>query len=193
MSRKRKITPDDILDAVERVVIRVGVAGLSIDAVSKEAGVSKSRVVYDHKSKSALLDALIKRHLDFENQRVNEAVQKNLESPHPELYGRIAVAEPLLSEADRAVAMAIGAAMSGEKILQERLKAWSFSGIDTIKQTDKPQAAMLAYLVLSGFYWHEMSGFNHWTSEERQQILENIRLMFMSFPEPEPVRAASDK
>lgn len=46
----RKINEDDILDAAERVVVRDGAVGLSIDAVAREASVSKSRVVYDHKS-----------------------------------------------------------------------------------------------------------------------------------------------
>ncbi len=62
MARQRKITADDILDATERVILRLGTGGLSIDAVAKEAGVSKSRVVYDHKSKSGLLAALMDRH-----------------------------------------------------------------------------------------------------------------------------------
>ena len=115
MARTRKISTDDILDAAERVVMRDGAAGLSIDAVAQEAGVSKSRVVYDHKSKSALLEALIDRHMSAEEARIRDAVGSHSEAPHPELFGRISLAEEAPDDIDRAVCFAISAAMSSEE------------------------------------------------------------------------------
>lgn len=183
MARNRKITDDDILDATERVVTRLGAAALSIDAVAKEAGVSKSRVVYDHKSKSGLLEALIDRHLGVEETRIEAAIRNNADSPHPELFGRIAVAEEPFNDFDRAVAMAISAAMTNEEKLQKRLRDWTLQDIRAVKDTDRPQAALLAYLALSGFYWNELSGFYQWGGEERKKILDGIRTVFSSYPE----------
>ena len=191
MSRNRKITPDDILDAVERVVLRLGVAGLSIDAVAKEAGVSKSRVVYDHKSKSALLEALVDRHLEAERIRVQEAVVKCADTPHLELFARIAVAEPTLSDVDRAVAMAISVAMSNEKLLQSRVKSWTQEEEAAIANTDRPVAANVAHLALLGFYWKELSEAHVPDTTERAEILNGIRAIFTSFPEPKMPRPLS--
>jgi AcrR family transcriptional regulator len=42
-------------------VRQLGLAGLSIDAVAKEAGISKSSVVYDFRNKNALLAAFIEK------------------------------------------------------------------------------------------------------------------------------------
>lgn len=184
MARDRKITSDDILDATERVVLKLGAAGLSIDAVAQEAGVSKSRVVYDHKSKSALLEALIDRHLGKERLRLEAAIADSKDTPHPELFGRIAVAEPAFNDLDKAVAMAISAAMTNEEKLQQRLREWTVEDIRAVTDNDRPLAALLAYLALTGFYWNELAGFYQWSDAERKKLLDGIRTIFTSFPEP---------
>ena len=56
MGRKRAIDQQQVLDAAERVVGRDGAANLTVDAVAREAGVSKASVLYDYKSKQALID-----------------------------------------------------------------------------------------------------------------------------------------
>ena len=38
LAKTRKISSDDVLDAAERVVVRLGAVGLSIDEVAREAG-----------------------------------------------------------------------------------------------------------------------------------------------------------
>ena len=183
MTRSRRITSDDILDAVERVVVRLGASGLSIDAVAQEAGVSKSRVVYDHKSKSALLEALIERHIELEEARVSEAVAAAKGTTHPELFGRIALAETEFNELDKAVAMAISAAMTNEDSLQMRLREWTQQDLAAVTDTDRPEAGLLAYLTLCGFYWIELGGFHQWSAEERSRILNGIRKIFAAHPQ----------
>ena len=180
MARTRKIHTDDILDAAERVVMRVGAAGLSIDAVAQEAGVSKSRVVYDHKSKSALMEALIERHIACEEDRIQQAVDAHATTPHPELFGRISVAEEVPDDIDRAVCLAISAAVSSEQNVQQRMQDWTAKDIKQMKSGPRPKAALLAYLALSGFYCTELFNFYHWEPGERIAVLEGIRDIYTS-------------
>ncbi len=184
MARPRKISPDDILDATERVILRLGAVGVSIDAVAKEAGVSKSRVVYDHKSKNALLRALLERYRAQDQALLEEAVRDQADSPHPELFGRIALAERAPDEVERAVFMAISAAMPTEAEIHETIKEWIRKDMEAMRLSDRPQAARHAYLALNGFYWNEFSGFHQWTDAERREILDDIRRAFLAFPEP---------
>lgn len=183
MARKRKISTDDILDATERAVTRHGAAVISINAVAQEAGVSKSRVVYDYKTKRALLEALLERHLDSEIRRIEAAVAANQDSPHPGLFGRIAVAEIRPDDLDRAVSHAIGSAMANEHALRQQIRDWTRADIKAVGSTDRPQAALLAYLALMGFTWSELSGAVEWTETERTRILAAIRTIFTSFPQ----------
>lgn len=183
MARTRKITTDDILDAAERVVLRLGAAGLSIDAVAQEAGVSKSRVVYDHKSKQALLEALIDRHLDQEARRVEQAVTDSAASAHPALFGRIAMAEHPPDESQKAVALAISAAMSNDNSVQQRLRDWTLDDLEAMSAGDRPMAALMAYLALTGFYCTELFTLHPWSEADRQMIVNGIRSIYDSFPE----------
>src|SRR5438552_10278775 len=52
---------DRLLDAAEQVVARDGVANLTLDAVAREAGVSKGGLLYHCPSKSALITAVVER------------------------------------------------------------------------------------------------------------------------------------
>lgn len=184
MGRARKIEDDQILDAAERVVERLGAAGLSIDAVAKEAGVSKSRVVYDHKSKRALLEALIERRLDSEQQRIRAAVAASRDTPNPELFGRLAAAGQAPSHTDRAVMLAISASLPSQEDLQNRLREWTEEDLRAIASGSRPRAALIAYLALTGFFCTELFGFHQWEPSERLRILDDMRMLFASFPEP---------
>ncbi len=65
-----------ILAAAEQVVARDGVASLTLDAVAREAGVSKGGLLYHFRSKSALINAIVEDHAtDFENRQ--SAMVKN--------------------------------------------------------------------------------------------------------------------
>ncbi|OZI49109.1 TetR/AcrR family transcriptional regulator [Bordetella genomosp. 5] len=61
MGRKRTIDRDKVLDAAEAIVAREGAAGLTIDAVAREMGVTKGGIQYCYGSKDALIDALFER------------------------------------------------------------------------------------------------------------------------------------
>ena len=184
MGRTRRIMKDAILDAAERVVIRLGAAGLSIDAVAQEAGVSKSTVLYDHKSKGALLEALIDRQMEEEKARISAAVCENAGTLHPELFGRIAVAQRTLSDTDKAVALAICTSMGSHEKLTNDMRDWTAADIKAMSEGEKPRAALMAYLALSGFYCTELFGFHTWSETERDEILESIRAIYTSYSEP---------
>jgi AcrR family transcriptional regulator len=55
------VVQDRLLDAAEQVVARDGVANLTLDAVAREAGVSKGGLLYHYPSKSALITAIVER------------------------------------------------------------------------------------------------------------------------------------
>lgn len=57
--------PDDpILDAAERVAQRDGVGRVTLDAVAKEAGLSKSGLIHHYPSKDALIGAMVLRKIN---------------------------------------------------------------------------------------------------------------------------------
>ena len=74
-----------ILDAVERIVHARGVAGLTLEAAAREAGVSKGGLLYHFASKEALLAGLMQRLAAFVGEEFDANVRRQPEGP-----GRVA-------------------------------------------------------------------------------------------------------
>lgn len=180
----RKIDPEHILDAAERVISRTGAASLSIDSVAREAGVSKSQVVYDHKTKCALLEALVERQIRRDQIETSGFVEDcaNAGSAHAELFGRLVAARKRPQERERAVAMAISVSMSPDEHLQQTMRDWMTRELAAIARGPKPQAARMAYFALTGFISIERFDFHSWSDAERTRILDEIKEVYTSYP-----------
>lgn len=183
MGRTRTIDRGSVLDATERVIARDGAVGLSIDAVAREAGISKASVVYDHKSKAGLLTAMIRRRLDNDAERIEAAVNVCKDAPHPALYGRIASALQVLSEMEKAIVLAVSASASNEQTIKDPMREYTRIDLEAMESGPKPRAALLAYLALSGLYSIELFGFHAWDETQREQILQGIQTTYESYPE----------
>ncbi|NTU54073.1 MAG: TetR/AcrR family transcriptional regulator [Chlorobiaceae bacterium] len=186
MARPKKVSSDQILDAIERVVVKHGAARLSIDAVAQEAGISKSRVVLDYKSKSALLDALIERELQMESKRIETMLESCRETPHPELFARVKLAEEALDDKERAVTMAISSSLSSDSSVRRRMLEWVNHDLQAMDSGPKPEVARMAYFALVGFSCHEWFGLIDWCEEERLLFMEQLRSMYRAVPEFQP-------
>src|SRR3954447_22045743 len=67
-------TRDRLLDAAATVVHRDGAQALTLDAVAKEAEVSKGGLLYHFKSKNDLVNAMVERWMaEFQRERAGPA------------------------------------------------------------------------------------------------------------------------
>jgi len=183
VARTRKVDTDEILDAVERVVAHLGAVGLTLDAVAKEAGISKSRVVYDYKSKTALIEAILDRHMARENAHLQHLVAESADTPHPELFGRMKRMLEGPTDSDNAVCMAITASMTSDDTIHDRMRAHVEADYAIMEQGPRPRAAQAAHMALIGFCSHEWFGFRTWTQEERSRIVADVEAIYMNFPD----------
>ncbi|WP_043892688.1 TetR family transcriptional regulator [Providencia sneebia] len=161
--------------------LREGAVGLSIDAVAKEAGVSKATVMYDHKSKQDLLSGLISRLMSAEEERVQQAIAESNNTPHLALYARIISASNALSHTERAVVLAVSASLANDTNIRDTMRSCTNKDLDEIKRGPKPDAAALAYLALSGLYCLELFDFYKCSPGERDKIIEGIRCLYESY------------
>ncbi|QQA42471.1 TetR/AcrR family transcriptional regulator [Pelagovum pacificum] len=177
MARPRKHDQQQILDAVERVVARDGV--LTIDAVAKEAGVSKATVLYEHSSKSDLVAALVNRNIKADNA-FNEACQAEfageLDAP---LRGRIEAARrsPPVPGENGAVLSLVSALMQDSTLRDAFRENQSALGRDLLEQASHPRAARLAWLALEGLKFQQHLEFYDWSEAERVEILADIETL----------------
>src|SRR5690349_5469815 len=112
MSRPRVIETDTILDAAEAVVVRDGAAKLTLDAVAREAGISKASVIYDYGSKLALIKAVVERRANEERKRLQMAVHCMGPRKDALILGHISLAESAMPDELQAAGVSLCAALS---------------------------------------------------------------------------------
>ena len=184
MGRKRTIDQEEILNAAEFVVARDGAARLTLEAVAARAGVSKASVVYDFKSKQALIEAVIRRAVKNDNA-FNDGVTQGLGNiPSAVIRGRIAAASEPFPDEFRAVALNLCAALAQDAQLRTAIQVNQTAVIDGIMKTSaSPRGALLAYLALEGLKLLESLDYHTWPKAERAKILREINWLVDARPE----------
>jgi AcrR family transcriptional regulator len=73
--RRRDRSREEILAAARSVMLRQGIAGMTLDAVAREVGVSKTALYYYFASKDALIFELVFDNLQSQARAVHDAVE----------------------------------------------------------------------------------------------------------------------
>jgi AcrR family transcriptional regulator len=188
MGRSRIIDRQSVLDAAERVVGQVGAAHLTLEAVAVEAGISKASVIYDYKTKHALIKAVIERSVARHTARLRAFAEEQGPVADRLMRGRLAaVAARSISDTERTVALNLVAALACDGDLRALIEAGYREQMAEITgNSAQPRQAMLAFLALEGLSLMERFGLFSWPQSERDQLLSDIGgLLGRDGPSPE--------
>ncbi|MBM0207545.1 TetR family transcriptional regulator [Micromonospora sp. STR1s_5] len=169
--------------AARDAVRRNGAARLTLDAVAAEAKISKASVLYDYKTKVALITAVIERRVAAENERIQSRIRELGAGPDAVIRGRIAAASRSVSDADRAVAVSLCAAAARDAALrapiQDAYRHWTS---EIARTSTSPRGALLAFLALEGLMLMEWFGLQSWPERERERLLAEIEWLLHQSP-----------
>lgn len=184
MGRRRVIDQQLILDAAERVVARDGAANLTLDSVAREAGVGKATVIYDYKTKQALIEAVVDRSFLADNAR-HAALEAELAGQDsPAIRSRIRGGAHAPPEDFRAVALNLSAALALDANLRRKMQANQARVIEHVLESSaSPRGALLAYLAIEGLKFLEFLDFHHFAPAEREQIVREIEWLASAKPD----------
>jgi len=175
MARVRVIDRNAVLDAAERVVSRDGAARLTLEAVAHEAGISKASVLYDYKTKQALIKTVVERRVERHRSRLRACIEKQGASPDAAMRGRIEATSQFICDNDPEVAFNLIAALASDTNLRSSINEAFRQEIEQILKTaTRPRAAMLAFLALEGLKSMECLGLYTWPQNERERMLKEI-------------------
>lgn len=166
-----------ILEAAGRVVLARGVAGLTLEAVAAESGLSKGGLLYHFATKEALLAAMVDRLVEVTEQRIqahrdNDTSKGNwvrgyLEACAPEgggeddPTGRLAVALLAAGASDPELIAALRARQDHWREMLRR------DGID-------PVLASIVRLAADGLWMNDIFGIPVLAAGERRDVLERL-------------------
>lgn len=195
MGRKRLIDQEHVLDAAQRVVGRDGAARLTLEAVAVEAGISKASVLYDYKSKQALIAALVDRSVAADNAFNGQMTERLGGAANAAIRGRLLAAAEPFPDDFRAVALNLCAALAQDAQLRRTIQRNQDEVIAAISaDSANPRGALLAYLALEGLKLLESLDYHTWPKAERDRILREINWLIDMEPKedvPLPTPAGS--
>lgn len=187
-------TRDSLIDAAKRVIQRFGAAHLTLEAVAKEAGVSKGGLLYHFPNKQALLKGMmtkgIRHHLDEMAQEVG--VQ-----PPQGAFARCFLAHSILGKdhADKPPAeliwSMIGAAANDPSLLEparEMNAIWQRQLDEDISDHD---ISTLIRLVSHGLWSAELFGFSVPDPAQRERLLTLLSKLAGLDGDPRPSQNAN--
>lgn len=171
--RPRTIDRDKVLDAAEAVVTRTGASGLTIDAVAREAGITKGGVQYCFGSKDNLIAAMIRRWGDaFEEEVMNAAG----ETPDARavIRGHVEASRPTdAAEVSRAAVMMTALLQSPDQVAESR--KWYNSRLEGLDvSTPEGRNARLALFAIEGLFFLKSFNLIDLDRENWQLVFEDI-------------------
>ena len=176
--KDRRSSREKILDAAAELVREIGSGRLTLDAVAERAGLSKGGLLYNFKSKDALMQAMIQRLID-EAQAEKEHLRA--EGPQgPNLEARLCVAACLKMRNGkmREIANGMLAASSENPALLEPVRRVLGEVLQNLKQSSEdPEAALLAWLAVEGLNsmaMHDISPFSEADCEMVAQAAQRL-------------------
>lgn len=171
-------TRQRLLDAAEAIVLRIGPDRLTLDAVAREAGVSKGGVLYHFGTKDALIAAMLSRLYETWDRDIERELATSPDQPGrwTRAYVRATVEKPEGQiEPTPEVGAAILAAIANDPALldplRQRFRAWQTEieadGVD-------PALATIARLAADGLLLADLLALAPPSGELRQRVVDRL-------------------
>lgn len=188
---------DRILDAAEAIVLRDGVAHLTLDAVAQECQISKGGLLYHFPSKDDLIRGMIDRlHRHYEA----EVARQEALDPNPvgrRLRAMINTSFPkepcneMRVRVERVAACLIAAVATNPALLESVRESSKRMEEALLDDGTDPIMAMIIHLATDGIWMSSLFGVPHPSGELREKVLNRLREMTTEYPAP-PAAAAAE-
>ncbi|WP_298961459.1 TetR/AcrR family transcriptional regulator [uncultured Methylobacterium sp.] len=168
----------DILGAAEEVVAALGAQALTLDAVYRQAGVSKGGLLYHFPSKEALLQAMVERYITRCVAQETEFLREIGEDARG-AGSRAAIAQVAADDpgADRLSAALLAAVATDLEYLAP-LRGLVRQRFDDMKRSDLPfETAAIIELAVNGLALFELLRLPPLTPEDRHHVLVTLDRM----------------
>lgn len=178
MGRPRSIDRDKLLDAAEKIVGKVGPAGLTIDAVARAAGITKGGVQYCFGTKDQLIEALFRRWL-AEFETCVDVISEGRSDPPSLVRAYVAAIRQTYRADNERSSVMLAILMQSEGRL-EQCRQWYHEQFTRMKLAgDKQQRLRLAFLAAEGAFMLRCFGFAKISEEHWQAIFHSIESVLL--------------
>ncbi|UUP19836.1 TetR/AcrR family transcriptional regulator [Nitratireductor thuwali] len=172
--RRTSNSRQEILEAAQRLASREGAGKITIEAVAREAGLSKGGVLYNFPSK----DLLLKGMLDWMIEAISPLIDEHrdaLEGQPNRTLRALIKASAFKATIDPSVPMAVLAVAAEDPELLAPMRAqmqarWQ----QVLEDGTDPELAALLWAAADGLMFHCMLGTGVIPDEQRAHLLERL-------------------
>ncbi|MBD2176402.1 TetR/AcrR family transcriptional regulator [Pseudanabaena sp. FACHB-1998] len=174
--RSRSATRESLLNAAGEVVLRLGADALTLDAVAKEAGVSKGGLLYHFPNKDALLTSMVANLIaEFEQLleiELNREGDLTIKGSWLRAYIR---AGDIFDRQNAAIQSGLLAAFTKDsKLLQPYQEASIRWHQQACNCGLAPLKVGIILLAADGLSWNQLLGLNCISDDQRSQLIEEL-------------------
>lgn len=179
MGRKASINAEDILNTAEDIIMREGVAHLTIDNIAKKLGITKGGVQYSFASKDAIVKAVIKRW----NDDFDAEMQKHMPpDPTPLEFIRAHIVTTRLIDNYNKKAAGLMVTLLDNSKYRDLARQWYFERVKVFADTQSSEYRKyrLAFLACEGLFMLNNFGFKDADTREWDDVFNDIERMLLS-------------
>ena len=172
--RERPNARDRILNAVLAVTEKSGAGHLSLEAIARQAGVSKGGLLYHFPTKKSLMRALVEHHISLTEQAIVEA-ELTARSPNAVATALVHVSRKVCDvKRPRAQEGAL-AAFVEDPSLFDPVRTHHRRVADRLRASAAdPDLSLIALLTLEGIKAHDVMALDFLKEAERKRVLERL-------------------
>lgn len=164
-----------VIAAALAIIARDGASRLTLDAIAREAGLSKGGLMHQFPTKRAVVEALLEHQSQyFEKFSQNYCAEMEAGTREPELLSQIAVMREHVAR-PRSVAFAILGAVAEDPALLSAFRKIDAKRIEQIKSdAADPQLATLRWAAARGLALTAMLGMCPLSKQEREHLFDRL-------------------
>ncbi|WP_284947731.1 TetR/AcrR family transcriptional regulator [Acidisoma cladoniae] len=164
-----------VLEAALAIIARDGPARLTLDAIAREAGISKGGLMHQFATKEAVLKALLQRQTEyFEDFSRNYLAASGVQQSQPVLEAQIATIREAMSTPSSIVFAILGAA-AHDPALHTGTREADVEKIKAIRaEASDPDLALLRWVAAWGLTLTSMLGLSALSEEDRQRLFDRL-------------------
>jgi AcrR family transcriptional regulator len=162
-----------MLQAAEMVVLEEGAGNLTLDAVARRAGVSKGGVIYNFRSKEALLEAMVDRLVEHSITAHEAAIAKLPDEPGRAMRAYVQNSLRTPDENDR-VSGALLAIIANSPQLLARVAGYFQKRFQQIISDVPLERAALVHMATEGLWLMELMQTSPLTKAQRARLAKEL-------------------
>lgn len=181
MNAIRKKQPEIVRLALLREALRIlqinGMHGLTLEAVAKQAGVSKGGLLHHFPSKQALIESMVSHVFETIEVQMEKSLQSDTVAQGRFTRAYVDVLNMEDEDMEYLNSIPLTTLMFEDELIRQRWREWLASQLKKHAATDSSENARLVRLAADGLWLSGLLQYDEISREQQHQLIEKLKRM----------------